>query len=228
MNCKQAKKDILLSIDGHLPPEKALSLETHINECPDCYTENLELLQACKSLKIDSRVLPDNFEWKLNLQLNRAINNKNEYLIDDQPNKVQWVKYFAPSFVSGLVVALFVTLIILPNNQSSEFPIVASENPPVSFSTVGLSAGNNDRLGLNTDRTSTNPLTLNKRFGIESVSGKRIDRQWKPQAWTGQELKDLQTISSLRKQNSILKSALEQTQSENEKLKELLKEQKNN
>jgi hypothetical protein len=224
MNCYSAKKDILLSIDGCLPPDRAINLEDHLNTCAECAEESSEQHKLQQIVNISGRELPDNFEWKLNLQLNRAIYNRDAYQWIEQSNKKQWYKIFIPYFASGITVAVLMAVLLIPglfnNNGLPSYDNRGGVNMP-SLATVSNSAGNNDRRTL-MPQPGSSLFSRNQNIG-NTVSSKPItDYKWERKSWSGKELEDLRTISTLRNQNRLLNAALKHAQLENDQLKELL------
>jgi len=228
MNCNHAKRDILLSLDGCLPPNRALDLENHLNECADCAEESAEQLKLQQILNLPGRELPDNFEWKLNLQLNRSLYNREGHEWIAEPQQRRWYKLFVPYFVTSFSVAALVAFVLVSDlSQQNEIPIFSSDNGQnlASLTPVSSTAGNTDRLTLGTPAKSSF-FSNNNRVGSSTVSNHVADYKWKQKSWSGKELEDLRTITSLRNQNKILSAALKHAQLENENLKELLQTQK--
>ncbi len=228
MNCNHAKRDILLSLDGCLPPNRALDLENHLNECADCAEESAEQFKLQQILNIPGRELPDNFEWKLNLQLNRALYNREGHEWIEEPQHRRWYKLFIPYFVTSFSVAALVAFVLVSDVfQQNDVPVFNSNNGQnlAGVTPVSSTAGDTDRLTLGTP-TKSSFFSNNNRVGSTTVSSPIADYKWKQKSWSGKELEDLRTITSLRNQNKILSAALKHAQLENEHLKELLQTQK--
>lgn len=48
-NCERAREGLALLIDGHLPPDEASFIQSHLSQCGDCQSE-LQLLQSSWNL----------------------------------------------------------------------------------------------------------------------------------------------------------------------------------
>jgi hypothetical protein len=164
----------------------------------------------------------------LNLQLNRALYNREGHEWIDEPHQRRWYKLFVPYFVTSFSVAALVAFVLVSGLfQQNDIPGFSSDNGPnqANLTPVSSTAGNTDRLTLN---NSTKPsfFSNSNRVGATTVSSPIADYKWKQKSWSGKELEDLRTITSLRNQNKILSAALKHAQLENEHLKELLQTQK--
>lgn len=73
MNCRRCQDWISLELDGQLAPSHVAALQEHLQDCADCraYREDLQI--GLRMLQATEPQLPENFDWKLQLGLSRAM-----------------------------------------------------------------------------------------------------------------------------------------------------------
>ena len=73
MLCRTARQLISQEMDGMLPAEKTPAFEEHLGRCGDCRDYRAELGLGRRLLQATAAEPVDSFEWKLQLRLNRAL-----------------------------------------------------------------------------------------------------------------------------------------------------------
>jgi hypothetical protein len=73
MKCSRIREWISQEMDGQLAPRHVASLQDHLETCRDCREYRSDLQVGMRMLKATEPELPENFDWKLQLGLNRAL-----------------------------------------------------------------------------------------------------------------------------------------------------------
>ena len=73
MRCSKARDYVSQEIDAILPPDATGKLRDHLDSCADCQQFHEDLLMGQRLLAATEPELPENFEWKLQLKLNQAL-----------------------------------------------------------------------------------------------------------------------------------------------------------
>lgn len=73
MKCNKAQAWLSLEMDGQLGPECVPPLQQHLSSCGVCRAYRDDLLVGRRIVRTASPTLPDSFDWKLQLRLNRAL-----------------------------------------------------------------------------------------------------------------------------------------------------------
>jgi len=216
MRCSKAMEYLNSDLDAQLPPDVAGTLREHLDACADCREHQADLLLGRRLLSATEPVLPENFDWKLQLRLNQALRQRaGETAYPwDEPARDRWrtVRNFTTAAAVGMAAVLAVAMFLGP----ADMRVPADGGAPML--NAASTAGRTDRL----------PLQINSRavgFGgatVQGVSGTgqrlvsggaSLDR-----GWSGDRLEDLQTIQRLRASNERLTRTLIQYQHEMRRL----------
>jgi len=231
MRCSKTRKNISLALDGVLPPEETRALEEHLTACADCRAHRDDLLLGSRLLKATAAVPSEAFEWKLQLKLNRALQEAAAARTpweDAAPQpRFGWLRGFTLSAGAGLAVTVAMALWLFPHGaaQVDQGPapaavVAAVESPATADASAGVSttAGDADRRSL---ATSFRPLVgLERGLGGSLVSSGGVFRNDAGPAWsrgvTGRNL------STLQAEISWLRDRLRASQADNDSLRALL------
>lgn len=218
MRCPKAKDYISQGLDEHLPPDVTMDLTKHLDACADCreYREDLQL--ASRVLTATTPELPDNFEWKLQLKLNQALQQaagETGYpWSETDKDKWRWFRNFGAAAAVGMAAVLALAMFLGPlggpeqgGRPDAAFGPVATVQP-LTESTFDT-AGATDRLPLDLNRSSRGGLYSQgiqrsvSAGGVNRSSGGLFDR-----GWSGQNTNDLMLIQKLRIENNQMKQVL--------------------
>ena len=213
MKCNKAQAWLSLEMDGRLTPEHVPLLQQHLTACDACRGYRDELLVSRRLLRATTPTLPESFDWKLQLRLNRALREaagQASYPLT-QP-AATWRRWFARAGASatlGLAAVLALAL-ILPSM------VVA----PPSGETVVASQQLTQRLPLQATSpaapifdTTRRPLdagfTMNRNTGglglQQSVSSSSLGRTF----WSGANERDLLRIRQLEQELEAMRRRLQ-------------------
>jgi len=218
MRCHKAKNYICQEMDEHLPPDVTLALTTHLDSCADCREFRSDLFVGSRAIAATAPELPANFEWKLQLRLNQALQAAAGETVypwgDQESDKWGWFRNFGAAAAVGMAAVLALAMFIGPTaGPLAPFPSdVGGGFSRVAASEAG-GAGAADRLPLFGNKVSRGGLyspgiQRPVAAGGGSVSsGGLLDR-----GWAGHNVEDLQTIQRLRFQNHRLNQQLFQQQ----------------
>jgi hypothetical protein len=209
MRCNKAREFVNRELDAILPPDATGDLLDHLDACADCRTYREDLLVGQRLLKATEPALPDNFEWKLQLKLNRALQEAaGEALYpweEEQPDRWLWWRNFGAATAVGLAAVLALAMVFGPvepaRRGTGPAPVVAASDrlPLFQPSTGGLY------------RPAAQPVS---RTGRAISTGRYVDG-----GWTGSATEDLRTIQRLKAENRRLTSTLLQVQRLNASLR---------
>jgi len=88
MNCKRAKENISLFIDGQLEPAGQARLNEHLEICPDCssYLDDLKAgLAVLHGEGMEDP--PENFEWNLRRKIQLAMTQRESFPLEDRSDR---------------------------------------------------------------------------------------------------------------------------------------------
>lgn len=227
MRCSKTRKNISLALDGVLPPEETRALEEHLTACADCRAHRDELLLGSRLLKATAAAPSDAFEWKLQLKLNRALQEAAAARTpweDPAPRpRFGWLRGFTLSAGAGLAATVALALWFFPRGaamvETGPAPAAVERALPADDSAgVGTTAGDADRRSL---ATSFRPLLgLERGLGGSLVSSGGVFRNDADPAWsrgvTGRNLGTLQA------EITWLRERLRTSQADNDSLRALL------
>jgi len=214
MRCSKAKEFISQDLDAVLPPDATGNLRDHLDACDDCREYREDLLLGSRILAATEPELPDNFEWKLQLKLNQAIQQAaGETHYPWQEEKVDrwvWLRNFGAATAVGLAAVLALAMFFGPTGQGTSGNQFASRN-----ASQPVAAVQSDRRPLfqpgngGLSRSGVQSMVSTSGGGSTSRNG-YLDRRW-----SGSSTPDWQTIGRLRQENQRLTIRLLQYQRAN-------------
>ena len=122
MKCNKVHEWISLEIDDHLPPENVRPLQDHLQSCEECrgYREDLQV--GLRMLQATDPVLPDNFDWKLQLRLSQTLRETARDTaypwLDEETGWRRWWTRASLSAAMGLAAVLAVA-VLAPGQMTS-------------------------------------------------------------------------------------------------------------
>jgi len=208
MRCNKAQEYLSLEMDGVLPPNATVDLTGHLDSCGECREFREDLLLGRRILNATEPELPDNFDWKLQLRLNQALKETAGEVSYPWEEKVadrwRWLRNFGSAAAVGMAAVLALAIFTGPADQA---PLPVAYENSVSFQ-------GSDRLPLQQKFNFGNGLSRQVSGGGSlNTSSNRASQLDK--GWSGQQMKDLRTIQSLREKNRRLNAMLYQTQRQN-------------
>ncbi len=115
MKCSRIQEWVSLEIDQQLPPENVRHLQDHLQACEDCRGFREDLQIGLRMLHATDPVLPDNFDWKLQLRLSQTLRETArdaEYPWHQEQSG--WRRWFARAgFSAGLGMAAVLAVAVL-------------------------------------------------------------------------------------------------------------------
>ena len=215
MRCSKAREFLSRHLDDSLPPVETGDLDRHLDDCRECrdYREDLRIGQ--RLLAATEPELPENFDWKLQLQLNRTLREAAGEAVlpwheDGPADRWSFLRNFGTATAAGLAAVLSVAMFLGPQLMPQGAPLLAGgSQPTVAESAItGRDAG--DRLPLYTQGAGAS--LFNRGSGMRTVSGSSGATSWQRRepvsAWSSRSQIDVQTIQRLRYENRRLQSAL--------------------
>ncbi len=214
MRCNKAKEFISQDLDTVLPPAATGNLRDHLDGCTDCREYREDLLLGSRILAATEPQLPDNFEWKLQLKLNQAIQQAaGETHYPWQEEKVDrwvWLRNFGAATAVGLAAVLALAMFFGPVGQ------VNSSGPlAVRSASDSVTAAQSDRRPL--FQPSNGGLSRQGVQSMVSTGGSGVSGRggYLDRGWSGSNTEDLHTIGRLRLENQRLNFRLLQYQRAN-------------
>jgi hypothetical protein len=121
-------------LDGMLPPDATVGLREHVDGCVDCQAFRGDLVLGRRLLAATEPSLPDNFDWKLQLRLNQALQQRageTAYPWFEEPRarRGAWLPAFGAATSLGLAAVLAFAVFLGPREQ---LPVVAAGIPALS------------------------------------------------------------------------------------------------
>lgn len=211
MRCSKAREHVSQEIDAVLPPDATGKLRDHLESCAECreYREDLRLGQ--KLLAATEPRLPDNFEWKLQLKLNQALQQtageaRYPWQEDVAVDRWNWLRNFGAATAVGLAAVLALAMFLGPVEQPNDI--------------TPLAANTSDRRPL--FQPGNGGLSRPGTRQMVSTAGQIAPRRataYLDRGWSGANTEDLKTIGRLRAENQRLANMLLQYQQANEMLR---------
>ena len=238
MNCYTARRLISQEMDGMLPAEKTPTFEEHLGRCAACREYRSELGLGRRLLQATAAAPSDAFEWKLQLRLNRTLQEAAAARTvpwEDAPrNAVGWWRGFAASSLAGVAVTALVAVLVWPDGPRA---VETSARPAatVAAATTMLDTPT-PTSRLVTDLSDRLPLTGNRSRGATLGSGflgrpvsqgllsdrTRTGERLQPVSLSSGMLSGLDDVAALRAENARLRSGIIGLRGENKTLKALL------
>jgi hypothetical protein len=201
-------------MDELLPPAVTGDVTGHLDSCAECRDFRDDLRLGRRAILATTPELPENFEWKLQLKLNQALQQAaGESVlpwVETDPDKGRWLRNFGAAAAVGMAAVLALAMFLGPvggpvDDGSSRLD---GGSPALVQSPLKVPAGA-DRLPLIGGRAKGGGLYST---GIQrSVSAGGTSRSSSPifdRGWSGHDVEDLRTIQRLRLQNSHLSRLL--------------------
>lgn len=118
--CRRARAWISRALDDDLDEASRLRLEQHVGTCPEC-ERHREVLQQGRMLLRSSEAEPsENFEWKVQLGIQRALRERAAAAEDPSPSSRG---FWRPAVASAAAVALLVVgagQVVLPGGSGGD------------------------------------------------------------------------------------------------------------
>lgn len=233
-------------LDGMLPPDVTVGLREHVDGCRDCQAFREDLVLGRRLLAATEPRLPDNFDWKLQLRLNQALQQRageTAYPWHEEPQvrRGAWLPAFGAATSLGLAAVLAFAVFLGPREQAAvgagplSAATVAAPPAPVTAATdfpttpVQTTADQRpaDAAASLAGRADRRPL-----FGAPqggglygggarslSVGTRPAGSSFVDRGWSGESLEDARTIIQLRAYNAQLQQTLHRQQLELQRLK---------
>jgi hypothetical protein len=163
MKCRKFQDWISLEIDGQLPPEKVRPLQDHLLDCDACRAYREDLRIGLRMLHATDPVLPDNFDWKLQLKLSQTLRETaREATYPWHEDERGWRRWFSRAGISAAVgtAAVLAVAVLAPGQLVPVLP--ADAGGAVALTAQPL------RLPLQTPE-EVSPLLDTSRRPLESV-----------------------------------------------------------
>lgn len=235
-------------LDGMLPPDATVGLREHVDICVDCQAFREDLVLGRRLLAATEPSLPDNFDWKLQLRLNQALQQRageTAYPWYEEPRarRGAWLPAFGAATSMGLAAVLAFAVFLGPREQ---LPMVAAGVPaptpaavvtapaaaiPSAVATADLGnlderpadaaaslAGRSDRRPLFGAPQGGGLYSSGGARGLSVGTGAGATRVF-DRGWSGDRFEDARTIRQLRAYNAQLQQTLHRQQLELQRLK---------
>jgi len=219
MRCNKARRFLSQAMDEQLPPAETRELALHLDECADCREFQSDLATGRRLLNATAPVLPDSFEWRLQLKLKQALQQsagETAYPWQDSDAKTKsWVSPFATAASLGLAAVLALAMFLAPASQG---PMPAGDSRAPASGSPTVASRVSDRLPLvgNTLSPFSFPGSVQRsvsRDGAMGIGASARSFHLNP-GWSGNSIEDLMTIQDLRLRNQQLNNQLYQYQNQ--------------
>ncbi|MBK8166249.1 MAG: zf-HC2 domain-containing protein [bacterium] len=244
MHCTRARDYLSRDLDGMLPPDATVGLREHVDACLDCQTFRQDLVLGRRLLAATEPKLPDNFDWKLQLRLNQALQQRageTAYPWYEEPHvrRGNWLPAFGAATSLGLAAVLAFAVFLGPRER---LPLVTDGAPALSSPSIAavpaspvtvVDAGTLDERPADAaanlaGRSDRRPLfgapqggglygggvARGLSVGTDGGASRVFDR-----GWSGDRFEDARTIRQLRAYNAQLQQTLHRQQLELQRLK---------
>lgn len=208
MRCNKAREYLSLELDGLVPPDAAVELEQHVDECPECREYRADLLLGQRLLAATEPQLPENFDWKLQLRLSQTLREAAAETAYpwDEPSRDWWgwFRTFGAATAVGMAAVLTFAIFLGPSGA-----LLGDGARQPAAGQIRI-ADTTDRLPLRSEnslsglRVGSSPRQVS---GMSTLNGSRLELD---RAWSGSNVRDLQAITRLRRQNAQLNLMLQQ------------------
>jgi hypothetical protein len=240
MRCSKARDYLSRDLDGLLPPDATAGLRAHVDACAECQAFREDLVLGRRLLAATEPRLPDNFDWKLQLRLNQALQQRAgetayPWLEEPAPRRTAWLPAFGAATSVGLAAMLAVAVFLGPREAALtgargpatapalEQPVLTATAPATALTPSAADAaslaGRSDRRSLFGAPRSTGLYGAGIQRSVSTGSRVAGAPATIGRGWSGDRLEDLQTISQLRERNEQLERRLFQYQLEMRTLK---------
>ena len=221
MRCGKARTMINLEMDGMLPPEQTPHLDEHLAQCDGCRDFRADLDLGGRMIRATAAEPSDAFEWKLQLKLNRALQEAAGHGTPWQENErgswFAWLRTFGLSSAAGLALVLAVTTWVLPHGLER----AAAPTGPVAARSLDGSATVSEP----SDRLSLQPATPVFSFRGDGSAGRFVSGGTflsGGDSWLDGGPDARRSLSALQAEVQHLRAQLEASRLENARLMALL------
>lgn len=244
MRCSRARDYLSRDLDGMLPPDATVGLREHVDGCVDCQAFREDLVIGRRLLAATEPSLPDNFDWKLQLRLNQALQQRageTSYPWYEEPRvrRGAWLPAFGAATSLGLAAVLAFAVFLGPREP---LPVVTAGVPALApaaavtapAATIAASdfgnlderpadaaatlAGRSDRRPLFGAPQGGGLYSSGGARGLSVGTGAGTSRAF-DRGWSGDRFEDARTIRQLRAYNAQLQQTLHRQQLELQRLK---------
>jgi hypothetical protein len=150
MRCAKAREYLSHQLDEQLTPDRAGDLAAHLDACGDCRAYREDLLVGRRIMAATEPELPPNFDWKLQLKLNQALQQAAGEAVypwrDETPDRWRWLGNFGAAAAVGLAAVLALAVFFAPLERTGSGRQIGS--PRVADSTPVRSGDDRLPLGL--------------------------------------------------------------------------------
>jgi hypothetical protein len=122
MKCRKVQEWISLEIDDQLPPEHVRHLQDHLQACDECRAFREDLHIGLRMLHATDPVLPDNFDWKLQLRLSQTLRETaRDTAYPWHGEESGWRRWFARASLSAALglAAVLAVAVMAPGQMAS-------------------------------------------------------------------------------------------------------------
>jgi len=219
MRCTKAREYLSRHLDDNLPPRETGELDRHLDDCAECRTYRSDLRIGQRLLAATEPELPENFDWKLQLQLNRTLREAAGEAVlpwheDHSVDRWSFLKSFGTATAAGLAAVLTLAMFLGPQLMPRGAAVPVAGTGPAANEAMVAGWDASDRLPLYS-RGSGGSI-FRDGSGLQAVSGQSRSTPWqRPETvsgWSGHRQYDLQTIQRLRYENRRLQNILGQYQ----------------
>ncbi|MBK6899071.1 MAG: zf-HC2 domain-containing protein [bacterium] len=173
MLCTTARRLISQQMDGMLPAEKTPAFEEHLGRCAACREYRAELGLGRRLLQATAAEPTDAFEWKLQLRLNRTLQEAAAARTvpwEDAPHgAARWWRGFAASSLAGVAVTALVAVLVWP--EGPRIPTTSSRPAATVAAVAEPAATPTPSARLVTDLSDRLPLSGNRVRGASLGGG---------------------------------------------------------
>ena len=118
MRCQHAKDLISLSLDVEMPEFERSRLVTHLADCPDCRRHQEVLEQGRELMQKGMAHVPENFEWKVQLGIQRALRQRAAEESAAPARSAFWRPLVGSTLAVAAAVVLVGSFFLLPESGS--------------------------------------------------------------------------------------------------------------
>lgn len=166
MRCSKARDYLSRDLDGLLPPDATAGLLVHLDACGECRSFREDLQTGRRLLAATEPRLPDNFDWKLQLRLNQALQQRAGETaypwLEDEPatRRGAWWPAFGAATSVGLAAVLAVAVFMGPQRDSALMTAAVNQAPVVAVAPTNEGPGSSSNLSSsNVSSSSVSPST---------------------------------------------------------------------
>jgi len=216
MRCNKAQEYVNQELDAVLPPDRTGKLRDHLDACHGCQQYRTDMLLGQRLLAATEPVLPDNFDWKLQLKLKQtltqAVGEVQYPWSEKTTDRWLWLRNFGAATAVGLAAVLALAMVFGPVDSVPTKATPTSRLAAADESVTPLIA-TSDRRSLFQQgsgglyRTGAPRLVSTYDSRGLVTAGSVVNSHW-----SGPSTADLQLISHLRRQNDQLRMQLNQYQ----------------